>query len=327
LGKTTEAREEFDSAARATEADAVYASLAKSALQASANPQDSLEVMMRSLQGEPSYNLLDAANLHAYRLRQRNDVQNAVRLRAEVVNAAARKWPADFPVLMRYRLDLAEMLLGAGEYDRAETVARAVSPSSAYPDFAARAKGISGRIAARTGREAAATTTAPSPSAGGDPWTEEMIASATLEANKLRADNRLAESENVQRQIVAQAKRIWPATSSKVTVLQGVHASVLTRLKRFGEAEALYHEIYSARMSESDQTNAKKALIELGKLYELSGEPQKHVELQKLMSETHLPAQLPAALARVATPPTSKPAASGPAYPATPTHPTTLQAK
>ena len=51
------------------------------------------------------------------------------------------------------------------------------------------------------------------------------------------------------------------------------------------------------------QPNAKKALIELGKLYELSGQPQKHVEVQSLMSETHLPAQLPAALARAAARP------------------------
>jgi hypothetical protein len=123
-----------------------------------------------------------------------------------------------------------------------------------------------------------------------------MIGSAALEADKLHADNRLIEAEDLRRHLVAHAKRVWPPTSSAVTILQGAHAAVLTRLKRYSEAEAIYGEIYQSRVGEGDQANGRKVLVELSKLYELWGQSQKQTGVQNLLSETHLPARLPESL-------------------------------
>jgi WD40 repeat protein/class 3 adenylate cyclase len=278
-GRTAQARDLL----RATDEPATsYPAICAAAVDSTA-PRDTAQILINSLKDQPALAILETANLHAYRLRVAGEMEKALQLRTVVVEAAGRRWPADFPIVARYKLDLAELLLQANRFDQADALAHDVERIRFLPEHVARALAIHQSVARNTGRPPPIPTSTPTslPSEPASSWTEEMISAASMEARKFQAENKLPEAATLRRLIFLAAKSLWPPESENVSRHQGAYASVLMLLKKHDQAAEQLQQIYEHTKAQGDSDAMQKVLSDLVKNYELWG---KHDEAEKYSS-------------------------------------------
>ncbi len=225
---------------------------------------------------------MEAMNQEATHLAQDNKFSEALALREQIVDAAAKQFSADDLRIARYRLSLADLLVRAGRFVDAEAqlmAARLVAQRKQDRELSRVAlsalQGLYQEWSSRESEEQPVAT-------GNAAAVIRTLDAESQVAEHLLKENRREEAASLWQHIVDTGRRSLPAGEITVARHELRLADLLVEMQRYTHAEENLLDAVKRGEASNDSWIRARALRRLGSLYQAWNKPEKAEEYRRM---------------------------------------------